>query len=95
LAAHDPERVLAAQCLLLTEADILFSCFDKDFNEELSRLLSQEWNMPDENLTLPQRLGFLNSVEFISDAARQLGLENRRSQLVAELQSRMTPQQSV
>jgi hypothetical protein len=89
LPGHDPERVLAAQCLLLTEADILFSCFDKDFNEELSRLLSQEWNMGQDNLTVPQRLGFLNSVVFLSEAARQLGLENRRRQLIGELSARL------
>ena len=90
LPAHDPERILATQCQLLTEADILFSCFNQEFNEELSRLLSREWNMPHDNLPLPHRMGFLNAVKFISEASRQLGLDNRRKQLIAELESRGT-----
>ncbi len=83
---HD-DRVLAAQCLILTEADILFSCFSTEYNEELSRLLSREWNLPTENLTLKQRLGFLNSVVFLSDAAKQLGLDDRRQALVTALEA--------
>ncbi|MEI6715115.1 MAG: hypothetical protein WCO60_15250 [Verrucomicrobiota bacterium] len=81
------ERALAAQCLILTEADILFSCFNTEYNEELSKLLSREWNLPTDNLTLKQRLGFLNSVIFLSDAAKQLGLDNRRQALVKELEA--------
>jgi hypothetical protein len=79
----------ATQCIVLTEADILFSCFTTEYNEELSKLLSQEWNLPTANLTVKQRLGFLNSVTFLSGAARQLGLEHRRLALVAELEDQL------
>ena len=92
LPEENEERILAAQCLLLTEADVLFSCFTTEYNEELSKLLSQEWNLPTSNLTVKQRLGFLNSVTFISDAALQLGIENRRLALVADLQNALTAQ---
>ncbi len=71
------ERLLAAQCLILTEADVLFSCFSEHYNDRLSKLLSVEWNR-EETLSLRERIGFLSSVEFISDAALQLGLEERR-----------------
>ncbi|NJK92037.1 MAG: hypothetical protein HC904_09560 [Blastochloris sp.] len=39
--------------------------------------MSAEWNRQ-ETLSLRERIGFLSSVEFISDAAVQLGLEQRR-----------------
>ncbi len=74
------ERLLAAQCVILTEADILFSCFNENYNEMLSGLLSVEWNRK-EMLSVPERVGFLSSVEFVSDAAIQLGLEQRRKTL--------------
>ncbi len=88
LPAHNPDRIAYSQRLALIEADVLFSCFDSDYNEELSKLLSLEWNLPTENLTLSQRLGFLNSVSFISDASKQLGLDTRRKALIADLESR-------
>lgn len=75
--ADHEDRLLAAQCLILTEADVLFSCFSEHYNDRLSKLLSAEWNRQ-ETLSLRERIGFLSSVEFISDAALQLGLEQRR-----------------
>lgn len=89
LPKNHEDRLLPTQCLILTEADILFSCFSSEYNEELSRLLSQGWNLQADNLTLKQRLGFLNSVVFISDAAKQLGLDNRRQALITELEAEL------
>lgn len=86
LEADNEDRLLSTQCLLLTEADILFSCFSSEYNEELSRLLSQEWGLPSENLSVKQRINFLNMVRFHSEAAKQLGLEDRRLGLIASLQ---------
>lgn len=83
------DRLLATQCLLLTEADILFSCFNSEYNEELSRLLSKEWNLPTANLTIKQRIAFLNMVTFISDASIQLGIEGRRLSLIADLEKQL------
>ncbi len=79
-------RMRAAACLLLTEADVLFSCFNKEYNESLSRLLCVEWKRTEENLPFKMRIGFLNSVEFISDAATELGLDLRRRDLIRILQ---------
>ena len=90
LPLDSDERVRATQCLLLTEADVLFSCFDSDYNEELSKLLSQEWNLPQSNLTFKQRVGFLKVCSFISDASKQLGLDARRLALIADLEKHLT-----
>ena len=87
LSKDHEDRLLAAQCLILTEADILFSCFNERYNDLLSRLLSVEWNRK-ETLSLPERMGFLSSVEFISDAAQELGLELRRKSLWSDLKRR-------
>jgi hypothetical protein len=86
-APNTPEeaRFVAAQCLLLTEADVLFSCFDLSYNELLSKLLSQEWKRGEINLTLEERIQFLSSVHFLSQAALQLGLEERRIKLLDDL----------
>ncbi|MES2310085.1 MAG: hypothetical protein V4507_14625, partial [Verrucomicrobiota bacterium] len=92
LPVDSEDRLLATQCLLLTEADILFSCFNTEYNEELSRLLSKEWNLPTANLSLKQRVGFLNMVHFISDASKQLGLDERRKSLIADLQTQLPPE---
>ncbi len=92
LPTDNENRLLSIQCLLLTEADILFSCFNSEYNEELSRLLSQEWNLPSANLTIKQRIDFLNRVTFISDAAKQLGIEERRLDLIASLQKQLPPE---
>jgi hypothetical protein len=81
------DRLLSAQCVILTEADILFSCFSEHYNDRLSKLLSVEWNRQ-ENLSLKERIGFLSSVEFISDAAIQLGLEERRKKVWQNLTRR-------
>ncbi len=91
LPADDETRLLSTQCLLLTEADILFSCFDTQYNDMLSQLLSAEWNRPAPNLSLKERVGFLNSVTFISSAAQQLGLEERRKNLVESLKAKIPP----
>jgi 3'5'-cyclic nucleotide phosphodiesterase len=85
LPLDDPERIIATQSLLLTEADVLFSCFDLDYNDFLSRLLSIEWKVPGPNLPLKARLGFLNYVKFISKASEDLGFDQRRIQLMAQL----------
>lgn len=86
LAPTDEKRLLAAQCQLLIEADVLFSCFDLSYNEFLSKLLSAELKRAEPNLSLVERIKFLSSVLFISDAAAQLGLEYRRLKLLEELQ---------
>ncbi len=83
----DEDRLLAAQCVILTEADVLFSCFSEHYNDRLSQLLSAEWNRQ-ETLSLKERIGFLSSVEFISDAAKQLGLEERRKKIWQNLTRR-------
>jgi hypothetical protein len=84
----DPEvQLLNAQCLILTEADILFSCFNESYNEMLSSLLSEEWGKGPE-LELGARIGFLQSVEFISEASQQLGLEQRRMELIESLKKK-------
>jgi hypothetical protein len=85
LAPLDEQRLLASQSVLLTEADVLFSCFNMSYNELLSKLLSAEWKRPDSNLSLKERMEFLSSVQFVSDAARQLGLEERRKDLMSEI----------
>lgn len=85
LAPEEDVRMTSSQMVLLTEADVLFSCFNMSYNELLSQLLSQEWKRPDSNLSLKERMDFLSSVEFVSDASRQLGLEERRKTLVAEI----------
>jgi hypothetical protein len=85
LAPMDELRLLSAQSVLLTEADVLFSCFNMSYNELLSKLLSEEWKRPDSNLSLKERMEFLSSVQFVSDASRQLGLEERRQALVSEI----------
>lgn len=81
----DNDRLLTAQCLLLTEADVLFSCFDLSYNEDLSKLLSREWNRPGSNLSLVERIGFLSYVRFLTDASAHLGLEERRKKLLDQL----------
>lgn len=84
----DPEvQLLNAQCLILTESDILFSCFNESYNEMLSNLLSEEWGKGPE-LNIEARIGFLQSVEFISDASQQLGLEQRRQELIEQLRKK-------
>jgi hypothetical protein len=88
LPADDEIRLRANQCLLLTEADVLFSCFDEDYNTRLSSLLSVEWQRPQANLSIEERLGFLTSVRFISTAATELGLEQRRLALCEQLRNR-------
>lgn len=85
LPQDDPERIVATQALLLTEADVLFSCFDLDYNDFLSRLLSIEWKVPGPNLPLKARLGFLNYVKFISKSSQDLGFDQRRIQLIVRL----------
>jgi hypothetical protein len=85
LAPLDDQRLMASQAVLLTEADVLFSCFNMSYNELLSKLLSEEWKRPDSNLSLKERMGFLSSVQFVSDASRQLGLEERRQSLISEI----------
>lgn len=89
LPQDDPERVIATQALILTEADILFSCFNIAYNDFLSRLLSIEWKVPGSNLPLNARLGFLNYVKFISKAAEDLGFDQRRMLLIARLNEEM------
>ena len=79
--------MLAAQCLILTEADILFSCFSETYNELLSDLLSVEWKKG-RSLSYDERLGFLASVKFISDAATQLGLDERRLDTISSLKKK-------
>jgi len=81
------DRLLAAQCVILTEADVLFSCFNEKYNNLLSGLLAVEWNRRG-TLSIPERIGFLSTVEFVSDAAVQLGLENRRKELWENLRRR-------
>jgi len=84
----DPEATtLTAQCLILTEADVLFSCFNETYNETLSNLLSMEWGKGPE-LELGARIGFLQCVEFVSDASKQLGLEQRRLELIEQLKNK-------
>jgi hypothetical protein len=85
LPEDDPERIIATQALLLTESDVLFSCFDLDYNDFLSRLLCIEWKVPGSNLPLKARLGFLNYVKFISKASHDFGFDNRRTQLIDHL----------
>ncbi len=86
--ANDSEAMmLAAQCLILTEADILFSCFSETYNELLSDLLSVEWKKG-RSLSFDERIGFLSSVKFISDAATQLGLEERRLEIIESLKKK-------
>jgi hypothetical protein len=82
-----PEMMLAAQCLILTEADILFSCFSETYNELLSNLLSVEWKKG-RNLNFEERIGFLTSVRFISDSATQLGLDERRQEIINSLKEK-------
>lgn len=79
--------LLAAQCLILTEADILFSCFNETYNELLSDLLSVEWKKG-RALSFDERIDFLSSVEFISDAATQLGLDERRLEIIESLKKK-------
>lgn len=81
----DERKMLASQCLLLTEADVLFSCFDLHYNDLLSKLLSAEWQRPSYNLSLKERIGFLDRVRFISFASVALGLESRRLALLDQL----------
>jgi hypothetical protein len=93
LGPNDDARLTAAQCLLLTEADILFSCFDMTYNDLLSKMLSAEMKRSQPNLSLGERLAFLSSVQFISDSARQLGLEERRQSLVKQISNTLLQQQ--
>jgi hypothetical protein len=85
LPPENEHRLLAAQTLLLAEADILFSCFDLNYNDLLSKLLSAEWKRTQPNLSVKERLDFLKIVQFVSDASKQLGLEERRQILVQEI----------
>lgn len=87
LPKDHPDRLVASQCLILVEADVLFSCFNEHYNDMLSRLLSVEWDMP-QTMSFEQRIGFLSSVSFISDASRHLGLEARRKDLVTTLKTK-------
>jgi hypothetical protein len=50
-------------------------------------------NRSQPNLSLGERLAFLSSVQFISDAARQLGLEERRQNLVKQISNTLLQQQ--
>jgi hypothetical protein len=79
------ERMIASQCELLVEADVLFSCFNENYNSRLSDLLAVEWDLP-EAMSYDQRIGFLKSVQFISDAAIKLHLDDRRKNLIASLE---------
>jgi len=84
----DSEAMMqAAQSLILTEADILFSCFSETYNELLSNLLSVEWKKG-RNLSFQERIGFLQSVKFVSEAATQLGLEQRRLEIIDRLKKK-------
>ncbi|MEO0454406.1 MAG: hypothetical protein AAFY98_09760 [Verrucomicrobiota bacterium] len=85
--ADQEAKLLNAQCLILTEADILFSCFNESYNETLSNLLSEEWNKGPA-LDINARIGFLKSVQFTSDASLQLGLEQRRQELIESLEQK-------
>ncbi len=85
LPNNDDRKLLAVQCLLLTEADVLFSCFDLHYNDLLSKLLSAEWQRPSFNLSLKERIGFLERVRFMSSASIALGLETRRLALLDQL----------
>ncbi|MEM1157760.1 MAG: hypothetical protein AAF649_06625 [Verrucomicrobiota bacterium] len=85
--ADSEAMMLAAQCLILTEADILFSCFSETYNELLSDLLSVEWKKG-RALSFDERIGFLSSVQFISDAATQLGLDERRIEIIESLKKK-------
>ncbi|MEM6822405.1 MAG: hypothetical protein AAF558_10745 [Verrucomicrobiota bacterium] len=88
----NPETLgVAAQCLILTEADILFSCFNETYNEMLSDLLSVEWKKG-RSLNFDERIGFLNSVKFVSEASSQLGLEQRRLELIRSLKEKKSSQ---
>jgi hypothetical protein len=91
LPEDNPERILASQALLLTEADVLFSCFDLDYNDLLSKLLAIEWKVPGTNLPMKARLGFLGYVKFISKASQDLGIDQRRLKLMDDL-SKMPPE---
>jgi hypothetical protein len=85
---QDSEAMLqAAECLILTEADILFSCFSETYNELLSNLLSVEWKKG-RNMNFDERIGFLQSVKFVSEAATQLGLEERRLEVINRLKKK-------
>jgi len=95
LPPNDEKRLLATQALLLTEADILFSCFSMDYNDLLSRLLCQEWKRSAENLSMKERIGFLSYVQFISKAANEIGLEERRKSLLRNLSQAMDSSQTV
>ncbi len=90
LPSSDDKRLLATQCQLLTEADVLFSCFDLDSNEFLSRLLTAEWKRTEENLSMVERMKFLSLAKFISTAATELGLETRRQNVLSLLRSQST-----
>jgi len=81
------EMLNASQCLILTEADILFSCFSETYNELLSNLLSVEWKKG-RNMNFQERIGFLESVQFVSDAAQQLGLDTRRLEVIEALKKK-------
>lgn len=90
LPRDNEDAMLCAQCMILSEADILFSCFDEYYNDMLSKLLSVEWGKSN-NLTHKERIGFLSSVKFVSDASAQLGLDDRRQKIVNSL-NRQTAQ---
>jgi hypothetical protein len=94
LPDHDENKIIAAQCVLLTEADILFSCFDFNYNDLLSKLLSAELKKPSQNLSLRERMDFLSGVIFISNASRQLGLEERRLNLLREISTALNKEPS-
>jgi len=85
--ADSETMMLTAQCVILTEADILFSCFSETYNKLLSDLLSVEWKKG-RSLSLDERIGFLTSVKFISDAATQLRLDERREEIIQSLQKK-------
>jgi 3'5'-cyclic nucleotide phosphodiesterase len=93
LPMNNERRVSATQALLLTEADVLFSCFDLEYNDLLSKLLSVEWKTGASNLSLKARLGFLNYVQFISSAAHDIGIDDRRRSLIARLSAETEPEQ--
>jgi hypothetical protein len=90
LPPDNEQRLLATQKMLLAEADVLFSCFDLNYNDLLSKLLSAEWKRTQPNLSLKERLDFLKIVQFVTDASKQLGLEERRQILVHEISKSST-----
>ncbi len=85
MSPDNPERVLASQAMLLIEADVLFSCFNLDYNDLLSKLLAIELKIPGANLPTKTRVAFLDMVKFITKASQDLGIDQRRQKLIIQL----------